>query len=102
LWIFAGAPFVERLHGNKALASVLAAIAAAVVGVIANLATWFATHFLFGAHWTPASLPIELPVLASVDLKALALSAAAGVMLRFGLAPTLATCVGAGLILRLL
>ena len=32
LWIFAGAPFVERLHGNKALAGVLAAIAAAVVG----------------------------------------------------------------------
>lgn len=63
---------------------------------------WFATHFLFGAHWTPASLPIELPALASLDLNALALSAAAGVMLRFGLAPTLVVCVGAGLVLRLL
>lgn len=102
LWIFAGAPFVERLHGNKALAGALAAIAAAVVGVIANLAMWFATHFLFRAHWTPAILPIELPMLASVDLNALALSAAAGAMLRFGLAPTLVVCVLAGLVLRLL
>ncbi len=102
LWIFAGAPFVERLHGNKALASALAAIAAAVVGVIANLAMWFATHFLFGGHWMLAGLPIELPVLASIDLNALALSTAAGVMLRLGLAPTLVVCVLAGLVVRLL
>src|SRR3546814_12976213 len=34
LWIFAGAPFVERLRGNRALAAALAAITAAVVGEI--------------------------------------------------------------------
>jgi chromate transporter len=48
LFIFAGAPFVERLRGNRALAGALAAVTAAVVGVIANLALWFGLHVLFG------------------------------------------------------
>jgi chromate transporter len=56
LWIFLGAPYVESLRGNVALASALAAITAAVVGVIANLALWFASHVLFAqlsAHGVP-------------------------------------------------
>ncbi len=44
LWIFLGAPFIERLRGNQALGGALAAITAAVVGVILNLAVWFALH----------------------------------------------------------
>jgi chromate transporter len=48
LWIFAGAPFVEEVRGNKKLASALSAITAAVVGVILNLSVWFALHVLFG------------------------------------------------------
>ena len=47
LWIFLGAPFVEGLRGNRALGGALAAITAAVVGVILNLAIWFALHVLF-------------------------------------------------------
>ncbi len=47
LWIFAGAPFVEKLRAHAALASALRAITAAVVGVIAHLALWFSLHFLF-------------------------------------------------------
>src|SRR6185295_7098014 len=47
LWIFLGAPYIETLRGNLPLASALAAITAAVVGVIANLALWFAIHVLF-------------------------------------------------------
>jgi chromate transporter len=47
LWIFLGAPHVERLRENRALNGALAAITAAVVGVIANLALWFAVHVLF-------------------------------------------------------
>ena len=42
LWIFLGAPFIEALRGNKALSGALSAITAAVVGVILNLAIWFA------------------------------------------------------------
>src|SRR5665647_2739635 len=48
LWIFAGAPFIEQLRGNRQLAGALAAITAAVVGVILNLSVWFALHVLFG------------------------------------------------------
>ena len=55
LWIFAGAPFIEELRGNRRLAGALAAITAAVVGVILNLSVWFALHVLFGRvteqHW---------------------------------------------------
>ena len=47
LFIFLGAPYVERLRGNRALAGALAGISAAVVGVIANLAVYFAVNTLF-------------------------------------------------------
>ena len=48
LWIFAGAPYIEELRGNRRLSGALAAITAAVVGVILNLSVWFALHVLFG------------------------------------------------------
>ncbi len=41
LWIFLGAPYLERLRGNAALGGALAAVTAAVVGVVLNLAVWF-------------------------------------------------------------
>jgi chromate transporter len=47
LWIFLGAPFAEKLRGVKALNAALSAITAAVVGVVLNLAIWFAVHTLF-------------------------------------------------------
>lgn len=98
LWIFAGAPHVERLRENKALSGALSAIAAAIVGVIGNLAFWFATHFLFRAHGTLAPLPAQFPDIWTLDLKALALSILAGALLRFGVGPALVVSVGAGLL----
>jgi chromate transporter len=106
LWIFLGAPYVEVLRGNKALAGALSAITAAVVGVILNLAIWFAIHLLF-RRLEPVQawgLDFDRPVLASVDPWALALSAAAVVaMFRFGtgILSTLAACSAAGLALHL-
>ena len=47
LWIFLGAPFIETMRGNKALAGALSAITAAVVGVILNLSIWFTIHTIF-------------------------------------------------------
>ncbi len=102
LWIFAGAPYVETLRENKALSGALSAIAAAIVGVIANLALWFATHFLFRAHWTAAPLPAQFPDLWTIDAKALALSILAGALLRFGVGPALIVSVGAGLVISFL
>lgn len=48
VWIFAGAPFVERLRGVRSLTAALTAITAAVLGVVANLAAYLALHVLFG------------------------------------------------------
>ena len=47
LFIFLGAPYVERLRQNRGLSAALTGITAAVVGVIANLAVYFALHTLF-------------------------------------------------------
>jgi chromate transporter len=106
LWIFLGAPFVERLRGNRALAAALSAITAAVVGVILNLAIWFALHTLFGRTRPFALGPVgfDLPVPGSIDWAALALAAAALVAVfrfRLGPLPVLAGCAAAGLLLRL-
>jgi len=76
LWIFLGAPYVESLRHQKPLAGALAAITAAVVGVILNLALWFALHALFtqSAAEPLAGTALRLPVLASVDLRLAALT----------------------------
>ena len=47
LWIFLGGPYIEQLRANKALSGALSAITAAIVGVILNLAVWFAVHTIF-------------------------------------------------------
>jgi chromate transporter len=51
LWIFLGAPYVERLRENRRLAGALAAVTAAVVGVVLNLAVWFGWHVVRPGGW---------------------------------------------------
>lgn len=83
LWIFAGAPFVERLAQAPRLASALAGITGAVVGVIANLSVWFAVHVLFAEVGTLAAGPLRLiaPDLATLDPAALAIGALAAYLI---------------------
>ena len=47
LWIFLGAPYIEKLRGQKQLTAALSTVTAAVVGVILNLAVWFGVHVIF-------------------------------------------------------
>jgi chromate transporter len=106
LWIFLGAPFIEVLRGNKAVSGALPAITAAVVGVIMNLAVWFAIHTVFRATQPVRVLwfGFDAPVLVSVDPWALALSVAAMVAIfrsKAGMVQTLAACSGAGIALHL-
>jgi chromate transporter len=49
LWIFLGAPYIEKLRGNESFTSALSTVTAAVVGVILNLAVWFGLHVIFPA-----------------------------------------------------
>jgi len=107
LWIFLGAPFIEGLRGNKALSGALSAITAAVVGVILNLAVWFALHTWFreSVPVRAAGLSFDVPVPASLDPWALALSAAAVLAIfrfKVGMIPTLLACAAAGVVLHLL
>lgn len=106
LWIFLGAPFIEKLRGNAALSGAMAAITAAVVGVILNLAIWFGLHVLFaevqvlrfGAFW------VELPVLGSIAVPSLILSLAAVLAifrLKLSVIMTLMACAVAGMIWKL-
>jgi len=86
LWIFAGAPYAERVRESRALSAALAAITAAVVGVILNLAIWFALHVVFARIDTLALGPLRfsLPDWATLDPIALGLALVATVaLLRF-------------------
>ncbi|MER8489897.1 chromate efflux transporter [Mesorhizobium australicum] len=100
-WIFLGAPYIEALRGNKALSAALGAITAAVVGVIMNLALWFALHVVF-REVRMTGLGMNVPVLSSIDWRAALLSVAAMVAilkLKTGVLPTLAGCALAGVLL---
>jgi chromate transporter len=103
VWIFAGAPYAERLQHNPRAAGVLAAITAAVLGVIAKLALFFATHALFARQLMLG--PAELPELASAHIWMVVLALAAGMaLIRFkaNLLAVLAVCALAGLAARAL
>ena len=106
LWIFLGAPFIERLRGNRALSGALSGITAAVVGVIANLGVWFALHALFGEvrEFRLFPLSLDVPVWATLNVAALVLTVAAIVAVfrfKIGVLPVLGAAAAAGIALRL-
>ncbi|HEU4826440.1 MAG TPA: chromate efflux transporter [Dongiaceae bacterium] len=106
LWIFLGAPFIEALRGNSALSAALATITAAVVGVILNLAIWFALHVLFREVQTTSvgGIPIDVPVLGSINAPSLILTIGAMLAVfrfKIGMIPVLAACSAAGLLFYL-
>ncbi len=101
LWIFAFAPWIDRLERAAGLKGALAAVTAAVVGVIANLSLWFALHVLF-RRLEPTAWGLDLPVWASVDRAAVLLALLAALLLfrfRLGIIPMLAICSVLGLLI---
>ena len=94
LFIFAGAPYLEWLRGRRRVRAALSGIMAAVVGVVLNLALWFALHVSFGTVTRTDAGPLHpwLPDFSSVDWAALGIAVLAlGAVLRFrvGLFPLL-------------
>lgn len=107
LWIFLGAPYIERLRSNAALSGALSAITAAVVGVILNLAIWFGLHVIFDEVGTFSAGPVSIavPTWSSINLIAVALSAVAVLCLfrlKLGILWTLGICGTLGLLAMLL
>jgi chromate transporter len=102
LWIFTGAPYVERLSASPRLAGGLAGVTAAVVGVILNLSLWFGLHVLFGrveAVWH-GPLRVWVPDISTLDLEAVVLTMLAASLLlglRLGIMSTLAAAAAAAL-----
>lgn len=106
LWIFLGAPYVERLRDNRALSAALSAITAAVVGVILNLAIWFGIHVIFAEVEERHALGARLliPNLASVDLLALLLAVGAMIAIfkfKVGMLKVLGACALIGVMASL-
>lgn len=108
LWIFLGAPYIEALRGNRSLSTALSAITAAVVGVVLNLAVWFALHTLFrqvqDIHY-PFGLRLAVPQWQTLDIAALAIAALAMVAvfrLKWGMIPTLVGSAALGMLYHFL
>jgi chromate transporter len=103
LFVLLGAPYMERLRGNRSLSAALTGITAAVVGVIANLGLYFAVHTLFdgtvSVGWSV--LDLQLPDLTEPRWVAFALTALAAVLLfrfRWSVLRTLGVCAVLGLV----
>ena len=102
LWIFVGAPYVERLTSSPKIAGALAGVTAAVVGVILNLSLWFALHVFFGTVEPISIGPLHLlhPDIATLNVEAVALACLAALLLfriHAGIALTLAVSAVASL-----
>jgi chromate transporter len=105
LWIFLGAPWIEVLRGNRSLNGALSAITAAVVGVILNLAVWFALHVLFAevGQRSFGLLRLWTPRWETLDVRALVISVLASVAVfrfRAGMITTLAAAALLGVALH--
>ncbi|SSC25682.1 Chromate transporter, long chain, partial [Klenkia terrae] len=102
LFVLLGAPYMERLRGNRSLSAALTGITAAVVGVIANLGVYFAVHTLFressAASW--GSFALEVPDVGTLRWVAVVLTVVAAVLLfrlKLPVLKTLGICAGLGL-----
>ena len=82
LFVLLGAPYMERLRGNRSLSSALTGITAAVVGVIANLGVYFAIHTLFSeTRQVEGRAALELPEPGSLRLLSVAIAVVAAVLI---------------------
>ena len=83
LWIFLGAPYVEGLRGKRSLSAALSTITAAVVGVVLNLAVWFALHTLFSELriFEGYGMTLRVPIIRAIDWPALAIAALSALLI---------------------
>lgn len=104
LWIFAFAPWIERMENARWLKGGLATLTAAVVGVIANLTVWFALHVLFGQIGERQIGPLRLywPDFATFNWQAASLAILSALLIfrfKWNIIQTLATAALGGLAL---
>lgn len=100
LWIFLGAPYVERLRGRRSLTAALNTVTAAIVGVVLNLAVWFTIYTLFDEVTLRRHFGAVLhqPALHSINWAALAITVAALVLVFRYKVPTIRLVLGSAVI----
>lgn len=106
LYIFLGAPYVERLRGNRTLRAALDGVTAAIVGVIANLALFFAVHTLFAGtrDLEAGRLSLEVPVWSTYVWEAWLVAAVASLLVfgaKWSVLRVLGVCAVLGIVLSL-
>lgn len=106
VFIFLGAPYVERLRHNTSITHALTSVGAAVAGVILNLAIWFAVHTAFDKvdNRTFGPLSLLIPQTKTINVAAVAIACLAAALifrLRLGTLKVLALCAGAGVLVGL-
>ena len=97
MFIFLGAPYVERLRHNLPISNALTAVGAAVAGVVLDLAVWFALHTTFDTVNDTSLGPITIPVpdISSANFSAIVIALIAAVLVfrsRIGTVKVLAVC----------
>jgi chromate transporter len=103
LWVLVGGPYVEALRGNKSLNTAMSSITAAIVGVVLNLAVWFALHTIFGSLYDVHVFGAHLlvPVWNTINVPALFIATfAMAAIFRFklGVIPTIACSATIGIV----
>jgi chromate transporter len=101
LWVFAGAPYFDRLSQKPNLTAALSGVTAAIIGVIMNLSLWFALHIWFESNTMHSFGPIqilvpELQTLVPASLALTAIAAWALLKRRIGMATVLCSMAALG------
>ncbi len=91
MFIFLGAPYIEKFRDNQKLSSVLSGITAAVVGVVLNLAVWFGMYVMFPQKGIINWFAIILGIISFVAMQ----------WLKIGMIPVIAVSGAAGIVWNL-
>jgi chromate transporter len=107
LWIFLGGPYVEALRGNKSLHSAMSGITSAIVGVVLNLAVWFALNTAFGSleDFRALGIHLQIPVWHTINIPSLLIAAFAMLAIfrfKLGVIQTIACSATLGVFYNLL
>jgi chromate transporter len=106
LWVLVGGPYVESLRGVKWLNTAMSSITAAIVGVVLNLAVWFALHTIFGSVRDVHALGglLHVPVWSTISIPSLLIAAFAMVAIfrfKLGVVQTIGCSAMIGIVYHL-
>lgn len=97
VWIFAGAPYLDRIAGSPRLRGAMEGITAVVVGVILNLTIWFALQITFAEVRRTGAIGLWWPDWTTLDWRVPVLALMSAALLFAGRWPVWAVLLAAGI-----